>query len=202
MTAQNTRERLIEAARGLFAERGFHNATVRDIAMRAHTNLASINYHFRSKDDLYREVMRTSFRQRSGEVAAEATETKDGPIERLRGFIRSMIPSSSADTSEEERKRLVAWEVLSPTGIIERADEAEVRSHLDLAEAAVRPFMPRETPATDVTVTALWLVGQCVIFQNFVGPARSGFFPAALGGESADQIVDTILTLALRGLGA
>lgn len=199
--AQNTRERLIEAARGLFAERGFHNATVRDIAMRAHTNLASINYHFRSKDDLYREVMRSSFRRRRDATTAECDE-REGPVDRLRAFIRSMIPAGGADTNEEERKRLMAWEVLSPTGIIDQADEAEVRSHLHTAEAIVRPFLPREAPVPEITVTALWLVGQCVIFQSVGGPGRPGFNPALFSGENAERLIETILTLALRGLGA
>ncbi len=105
-----------------------------------------------------------------------------------------MIPAGDADANEEERKRLMAWEVLSPTGIIEQADEAEVRSHLDLAEAVVRPFLPQEAPVPEITVTALWLVGQCVIFQSVGGPGRPG--------SNAELLVETILTLALRGLGA
>jgi AcrR family transcriptional regulator len=203
--ARNTRERLIEAARGLFAERGFHNATVRDIATRAQTNLASINYHFHSKDDLYREVMRASFRQRPDAAPADAGES---PAERLREFVRSMVPAtgnpaSDADAREEQRKRLIAWEVLSPTGIIEQADKAEARLQLDMAETVIQPFLPREASAAAITVTALWLVGQCIIFQSFGGPVRPGLPSIASGeGGSSDQLVEAILALALRGLGA
>jgi AcrR family transcriptional regulator len=51
-----TRERLLAAAAELFAERGFRGATMRAIAARAGTNLAAANYHFGSKEKLYREV--------------------------------------------------------------------------------------------------------------------------------------------------
>ena len=56
-----TRQRVIDAASQLFAERGFHGTKVRDIAARAKVNLASAHYHFGSKDELYIEVMRAQF---------------------------------------------------------------------------------------------------------------------------------------------
>jgi TetR/AcrR family transcriptional regulator, regulator of cefoperazone and chloramphenicol sensitivity len=51
-----TRERVMEAAAELFAERGFRGATMRAIAERAGTNLASAHYHFGSKEKLYLDV--------------------------------------------------------------------------------------------------------------------------------------------------
>jgi AcrR family transcriptional regulator len=51
-----TQERVKAAAAELFAERGFRGATMRAIAERAGTNLASAHYHFGSKEKLYREV--------------------------------------------------------------------------------------------------------------------------------------------------
>lgn len=56
-----TRQRVLDAASALFAERGFHATTVRDIARRAGVNLAAAHYHFGSKDTLYLEVMRQQF---------------------------------------------------------------------------------------------------------------------------------------------
>ena len=56
-----TRERLVEAAAGLFAERGYRGATLREIARRAGANLAAANYHFGSKQRLYLEVARAEF---------------------------------------------------------------------------------------------------------------------------------------------
>ena len=56
-----TKARVLAAATALFAERGFHGTTVRDIAERAGTNVASGHYHFGSKRDLYVEVLRACF---------------------------------------------------------------------------------------------------------------------------------------------
>ncbi|CAM2069178.1 TetR/AcrR family transcriptional regulator [Sulfidibacter corallicola] len=52
-----TRAKIIDAAGRLFAERGFKGVTVRDIAKHADTHLSALNYHFQSKDMLYREVL-------------------------------------------------------------------------------------------------------------------------------------------------
>jgi TetR/AcrR family transcriptional regulator, regulator of cefoperazone and chloramphenicol sensitivity len=54
-----TRERIMEAALDLFGERGLTGTTVRDIAQRAHVNVAAISYHFGGKDELYRAVAET-----------------------------------------------------------------------------------------------------------------------------------------------
>ena len=51
------RERLIEAARELFAQDGFDRASVRDITARAQANLGAITYHFGSKEALYHAVI-------------------------------------------------------------------------------------------------------------------------------------------------
>ncbi len=52
-----TRERLIEAAGELFAEKGFKETTVREICDKAKANLAAVNYYFRDKERLYQEVL-------------------------------------------------------------------------------------------------------------------------------------------------
>jgi AcrR family transcriptional regulator len=56
-----TKERVLDAAAALFAARGFHGTTVRDIMQRAGVNLAAGHYHFGSKETLYLEVLRAQF---------------------------------------------------------------------------------------------------------------------------------------------
>src|SRR6478752_167157 len=52
-----TRGRILEAAGGLFAVAGFAHTTAKAIAKRADVSLALINYHFESRDGLYRAVL-------------------------------------------------------------------------------------------------------------------------------------------------
>jgi AcrR family transcriptional regulator len=56
-----TKERLLWAATELFAEQGFHGSSTREITQRAQTNLSSLYFHWRSKENLYLEVHRRLF---------------------------------------------------------------------------------------------------------------------------------------------
>lgn len=57
MTVPTTRQAILEAAIACIEEYGLAKTTTRRIARTAGTNVASINYHFRTKDDLIAEVL-------------------------------------------------------------------------------------------------------------------------------------------------
>jgi AcrR family transcriptional regulator len=57
-----TRERILKAARSLFADRGYQDTSIRAVVAKARVNQAAINYHFGGKDGLYREVLRAAIR--------------------------------------------------------------------------------------------------------------------------------------------
>ena len=78
-----TRKRLIAAASELFAERGFHATTARDIARRAGVNLAAGHYHYGSKKDLYLEVLQAQFAQIWTTLARRGGSRPAAEIDRL-----------------------------------------------------------------------------------------------------------------------
>ena len=57
----STEEKIKDAAKKIFLEKGFGSATTRDIAECAETNIALVNYYFRSKEKLFQEIFRESF---------------------------------------------------------------------------------------------------------------------------------------------
>lgn len=71
--ASATRMRLLDAAEQLFAERGIDATSLRAITAAAGANLASVNYHFGSKDALFREVVA----RRIGPINAERLRLLD-----------------------------------------------------------------------------------------------------------------------------
>ena len=60
-SADPTRERILAAALDLFSERSFEGATTREIAGRAGVTQPLLNYHFRSKDALWRAAVDALF---------------------------------------------------------------------------------------------------------------------------------------------
>src|SRR5947199_10110937 len=59
MPSDQTRTAILAAAERLYAERGFSDVTLRDIVAAANVNLAAVNYHFGSKDELIAELFVT-----------------------------------------------------------------------------------------------------------------------------------------------
>jgi AcrR family transcriptional regulator len=58
MPAPETKDTILDAAEALFAEQGFAATSLRQLTQRAGVNLASVNYHFGSKEALVKEVLR------------------------------------------------------------------------------------------------------------------------------------------------
>jgi len=71
-SADATRDRIVAAATDLFAERSFDGASTRDIAGRAGVTQPLLNYHFRSKDDLWHAAVDTLFDQLNETMVARA----------------------------------------------------------------------------------------------------------------------------------
>lgn len=68
---QNTKDRILQAAQEVFAERGFDGASTREIAARADVNISSLHYHWDSKETLYRGIFAHIYRQLVGLVQDE-----------------------------------------------------------------------------------------------------------------------------------
>ena len=70
MTEQSTdtKVKIMDVARVLFATQGFEGTSIREIAKEAEVNIASVNYHFASKENLFLEIMRTGYQDCSLEM--------------------------------------------------------------------------------------------------------------------------------------
>jgi len=53
----STKDKILDAAENLFADKGFNGTSLREITSLADVNLAAVNYHFGSKKELIKAVM-------------------------------------------------------------------------------------------------------------------------------------------------
>ena len=87
-----TRERVLEAASEVFADVGFHDATVADICERAGANVAAVSYHFGGKAELYALVWRQAFEEGLRAYPPDGGLPPDAPPEdRLRARIHALL---------------------------------------------------------------------------------------------------------------
>jgi AcrR family transcriptional regulator len=66
-TQFSTKDRILGAAEELFAQHGFGGTSLRQVTSRADVNIAAVNYHFGSKENLINEV----FRRRMDEMSQQ-----------------------------------------------------------------------------------------------------------------------------------
>jgi transcriptional regulator, tetR family len=90
-TDLSTQEKILEAARKLFIERGYAATTARDIAMEAGTNLALLNYHFKSKELLFQRVVQESMQTFFGVIAPVINNETMSLDEKLKTLIDNYI---------------------------------------------------------------------------------------------------------------
>ncbi len=89
--AQDTRERLLEAAEALFAERGVAASKLRDITRRAQANIAAVNYHFGSKLGLLQALSTLRLRGLNEARLQQLAQTADEDAPRLETVLRAYI---------------------------------------------------------------------------------------------------------------
>ena len=109
-----TRSRILETAGALFAVSGFAHTTAKAVAKRANVNLASINYHFQSRDGLYRAVLLEAHqRMLSLTELREVAGSELSAADKLKVLIDQLI--KQATNQQGWHLDVLAREVLSPS---------------------------------------------------------------------------------------
>src|SRR3954452_1094086 len=81
LAKQQTRAKVLAAARRLFSESGYEGATIRDIAAAAGMSTGAVFANFTDKSDLFREIMAgdmTALAEAMREAGAHGTSAEDG----------------------------------------------------------------------------------------------------------------------------
>ena len=77
---ERTRAELLLAARKVFAERGYHEASIAEITQMADVGIGTFYLHFRDKDEAFNTLLDEGFRSLRDSVAAAVTQQAEGPI--------------------------------------------------------------------------------------------------------------------------
>ena len=101
----DVRRQLIDAATVEFARNGFAGASTRAIAVRAGAHQPQINYHFSSKEALWRAVVHDLFTQLSSFLEPEGTF--EDPVDEFRQWVLGLVLFSA---ERPELSRLIMHE--------------------------------------------------------------------------------------------
>lgn len=184
----STRDRMIEKARALFAERGFYGVSIAQIAAELGLTKQALLHHFSTKERLYGLVLE----QIAGALADLKAELEPGadPARRLQDWFVAMISDTPLRI---ERSRLLMREILDNQVRAERAGSWYLKPFLDELVAMLRD-VPGWSGATDahLRATVVQLLG-AVNYHAVSGPTFCGIF-----GTEAAQAMNDIFAGQLR----
>lgn len=206
--AAATRERILGAAERLFAEHGFAGTSLRDITAEARVNLAAVNYHFGSKEDLFLAavVRRLEPVNRRRLELLEAAERRSDPprLEDVaRAFVEPVVEARDGDGGMGALAKLMARVVGEPGGWAEKilplAFGAVASRFLASLERAL-PGVPRADLLWGLVFSA-GVLSHYVLLGDLIGRIGAGAVHAARTEQTVDRMT-AYIAAGLRGLAA
>lgn len=202
VTENSTRQRLIQAAGELFAEKGFKETTVRDISEKAGANLAAVNYHFGDKERLYEAVLlyiinniKDEFPVEKGVEEAPSNEAK------LRTFVRNMLFRFADPGRPAWQGVILAQERMNPRPRIMSVIHEEIMKTVTILATIITDQLGEGADVTEIDLCATSVMGQLMFHAH----VRSPYAPPLVRREpfTAEEIenaADHIARFSLAGM--
>ena len=202
-TADSTRQRLLEAAGEVFAEKGFREATIREICKRADANIAAINYHFGGKERLYSDVLRyvdDAVHERHPATSPDAAQLP--AQKRLEFFIVHFMHKVFDSDRPAWHQRLMTREMVEPTFALDELIDRNIKPRSLILQGIVRELLGPGATDTRVQRCAASVVGQCLFYWH-CRPMIARLMPhLGYSPENLASIAAHITNFALAGITA
>lgn len=126
-----TRERLLQEAMRIFADKGFAKASTREICQAAGTNVASIHYYFGDKAGLYRAVLLRPIEVLTSEFANfdDPALPLDEALRCLMGAFFAPVCEGGGDEDAEQGMRLHLREMVEPSAAYKELIAQHIQPH-------------------------------------------------------------------------
>src|SRR5487761_2402898 len=199
--SEYTRSSIMKAAVQLLADKGYQATSVRDIVAKARVNQAAINYHFKGKDGLYLELLKTAFEKLTEQAGFDPAKLKSlSREEALRSFVHQQLRPLLFRDELSLYIRIFAWEAAHPSKVFLKFMAKNTVTYLTAAVDIVQKFLPSGADRRVALYGAIWLMGQCSTFvRNRELFAQE---PFRIVGDDVGALTELISRLALGGLTA
>jgi AcrR family transcriptional regulator len=177
-------EQVLAAAAAVFAERGFHKASVRDVVAAAGISLAGLYHYFPSKADLLYEITARAFDSLLARLDASAPGP---PRERLTTFVRNHL--SFFLSRPHDMKVLVRETESLPEGLEAELAEKKRRYYLR-CQGILRELDGGRRGEEELRLATLALFGMLNWTYSWYRPERDG---------SPERLTERLLGLFLDG---
>lgn len=158
---------ILRTAAAIFADKGYHDSSIRDISRATGISLSGLYYYFRSKDELLFLIQDHCF----GVVLESAREklaAESDPETRLRLLVENHL-RFFVDNMKE--MKVLSHEASSLTGDYYRLVNAKKRQYTDLCIGVLTDLAPQADPA-ERRIAAFSLFGMMNWIYNWYNPER------------------------------
>jgi TetR/AcrR family transcriptional regulator, regulator of cefoperazone and chloramphenicol sensitivity len=197
--------KLLEAASKVFAQKGYRETTVAEICKRAGCNVSAINYHFKSKDDLYVAVWKKAFNESLKVYPLDGGLPEHASAEKK---LFAIIYSTLHKTLDEGRLgrsgQILLREMAEPTeaiGPILHETIEPLRKHV---RHVIGQLLGPGATEDDVDMCELSVLNQCMAlsFGKAHGKLPPVFKTNRLTSDMIDKLVNHITEFSIAGIKA
>src|SRR5947209_1066440 len=180
-TPQTTKQRLLEAAEEAFATKGYEGASVEEITRKAGANRAAISFHFGGKERLYIETVKYAHRLCHPGVPFPEWPAGTPAVERLRGFIRTMVTRMVAEP-DPFATQVMMREMTQPTEACVEVVREYIRPVADVLVGILLELLPPGQSHEAMYATGFSIMGQILFYKQCRPVAR-----LLMGAEAFDR---------------
>lgn len=200
----STRDRLLEVAGQLFAEKGYDRTTSKEITERAEVNIAAVNYHFGGVEELYSAVIEEASRLiATSDQMNEALEGKHDAKDRLEAFLGLFVRSLAGPASSSWKLRILAREFSAPTIANQPQRKRDRLQKISMLKEIVGDLMELPTDHPAVARSCINVLAPCFILMIGDRPTLKSAFPQlGLRTQDAPALLEHMVQFAIAGMTA
>ena len=198
------KERLLDKAEALFAQKGYHAVSIREITSTAGCNLAAVNYHFGSKENLYLEVFRNRWMSRAVRLfeyyeKSLSTQASPSPTSIVKSLAKAFLEGPWTDEERIRHHLLIARELTEPTEAFRLLADQVMRPFLKGLADQLSDLRPKEIEEEGMLLKIMSIFGM-LFFFNFARVMVTGLTGREYDSEFKARLVEHIVDFSLGGL--
>ena len=158
--------RILVSAGPIFADKGFSGATVREICDSADVNLASVNYYFGDKQQLYLQTVLLARDMRVQQVPTPIWQSRTSPEDKLQQFIEMILRRMVVGHPHIPwQVKLLVNEIQHPTEACQSLVHSYFRPFLESLSNVIREVADRPLAEDEAVLLSMSVIGQCMIYR-------------------------------------
>ncbi len=199
-----TKERILDTAEVLFAQKGYRAVSVREITSTAECNLAAVNYHFGNKENLYLEVFRSRWVPRAVRVResfskALSSRTSLSVRTVVRALAQAFVEGPLSDEERLRHSQLMTREMTQPTKAFEFVAQQVIEPFFKDVGEKLSSALSDEIGQEQMLLN-IFSIFAMVLYFNFARVAVSRLTGHQYDTAFRAKLVEQITQFSLKGL--